>query len=128
MKSVIDLLSFISSAGSRIRHFFTPLHPIAVHYFLAGIISLQLSTTNIFAQPHKIIVPEIPGIIVTVGESVLIPAQGSALAFQFEDGRIVVGQKEHSMWSYDGGHAWQAGPESPGEKVAIDLGNSERLM
>lgn len=127
MKSMFDAFLSILCIGSRIRHLFTPLYQISETYFLAGFISLIFSVPVTFAQPQNIVVPEIPGIVVTVGESVLIPAQKSALAFQFKDGRIAVGQKEHSMWSYDGGHTWQAGPESPGEKVAIDLGNGEIL-
>jgi hypothetical protein len=31
------------------------------------------------------------------------------------------------MWSTDGGYIWKPGPESPGEKVAIDLGHGEIL-
>jgi hypothetical protein len=78
-------------------------------------------------QSLKIIVPDIPGIDVIPGESVLIPGPETALAFQFNDGRIVVGQGKSSMWSADGGRTWKPGPEGPGEKVAIDLGDSEIL-
>ncbi len=127
MKILIDSFLFVSITRSRIRQFFASLYQFALPYFLVGIIPFLFFPTTTFAQPDKIVVPEIPGIVVTVGESVLIPAQKSALAFQFEDGRIVVGNKEHSMWSYDRGHIWQEGPESPGEKAAIDLGNGEIL-
>ena len=78
-------------------------------------------------QSFKIIVPDIPGIEVIPGESVLIPGPETALAFQFKDGRIVVGQGKNSMWSTDGGRTWKPGPEGPGEKVAIDLGDGEIL-
>jgi hypothetical protein len=77
-------------------------------------------------SPH-IKVPVIHGIRVTVGESVPIPGPDTALAFQFQDGRIVVGKGENSMWSRDGGRTWAPGPAGPGEKVAIDLGNGEIL-
>ena len=110
-----------------IRFLFSNLYYMVSHFCLAGIVLLFFPSTAAIAQPFKIVVPEIPGIAVTVGKSVLIPTQKTALAFQFEDGRIVVGNKEHSMWSYDGGHTWQGGPESPGEKIAIDLGNGEIL-
>jgi hypothetical protein len=72
-------------------------------------------------------IPEIPGIEVTKGESVQIPGPTTALAFQFNDGRIVVGNGAECMWSYDGGQSWIKGPAGPGEKVAIDLGGSEIL-
>ena len=79
------------------------------------------------AESFKIDVPEIPGIEVSVGKSIPIPTEKTAVAFQFNDGRIVVGPKDKSAWSYDGGHTWERGPEGPGEKVAIDLGNGEIL-
>jgi len=79
------------------------------------------------AESFKIKIPDIPGIEVSVGESVPIPTEKTAVAFQFNDGRIVVGPKDKSAWSYDGGHTWERGPEGPGEKVAIDLGNGEIL-
>jgi len=78
-------------------------------------------------QSLKIIVPDIPGIEIIPGESVPVPGIESALAFQFKDGRIVVGQGKSSMWSTDGGRTWKPGPEGPGEKVAIDLGDGEIL-
>ena len=87
-------------------------------------ISLVHSTQ---AESFKITLPDIPGIEVSVGESVLIPTSKTAVAFQFRDGRIVVGPKSKSAWSYDGGHTWEIGPEGPGEKVAIDLGSGEIL-
>jgi hypothetical protein len=79
------------------------------------------------AESFKIDVPEIPGIEVSVGKSIPIPTEKTAVAFQFNDGRIVVGPKDKSAWSYDGGHTWERGSEGPGEKVAIDLGNGEIL-
>ena len=88
------------------------------------VVSLILTTQ---AETFKITLPDIPGIEVSLGESVPIPTSKTAVAFQFDDGRIVVGPKENSYWSYDGGKTWERGPEGPGEKVAIDLGNGEIL-
>jgi hypothetical protein len=47
------------------------------------------------------------------------------MAFQFNDGTIVVGMDEESSWSRDFGETWERGPAGPSEKVAIDLGNGE---
>ncbi len=83
---------------------------------------------TVHAQSYKIVVPDIPGIEVAVGESIQIPTKGrvkTALAFKFKDGRIVTGSGQNSMWSYDNGFTWEEGPESRMEKVAIDLGNDE---
>lgn len=92
-------------------------------------ISMILTSSGYPADDNtfNISVPEIPGIEVLVVQSVEIPGTESALAFQFRDGRIVVGQGQESTWSYDGGYTWKSGPESPGEKVAIDLGEGEIL-
>lgn len=79
------------------------------------------------AQCLEMAIPDIPGIEVTAGESVPIPGQDTALAFQFQDGRIVVGNGQVPMWSEDGGHTWTPGPPGPSEKVAIDLGRGEIL-
>jgi hypothetical protein len=75
----------------------------------------------------EINIPDIPGIEVQVGKSVEILGPESAVALQFRDGRIVVGQGNESMWSHDGGNTWKSGPAGPGEKVAIDLGDGEIL-
>ena len=69
----------------------------------------------------------VDGITVTRGASVLIPGARSALAFQFSDGRIVVGQGATCRWSADAGKTWAPGPAGPGDKVAIDLGHGEIL-
>lgn len=82
---------------------------------------------SVVAKSSEIVVPDVPGIQITVGESVPIPGPETALAFQFEDGRIVVGKGKACMWSYDGGHTWEPGREGPSEKVAIDLGAGEIL-
>ena len=87
---------------------------------LQGLILASASAASFEVRP-----PRIPGIEVAVGQSVPIPGQDTALAFQFQDGRIVVGKGQAPMWSHDGGHTWQPGPEGPNEKTAIDLGQGE---
>ena len=85
---------------------------------------------TVHAQSFQIAVPDIPGIDVTVGESIPIPTKGkvkTAQAFKFKDGRIVTGTGENSMWSYDNGLTWQTGPKSRIDKTALDLGNGEIL-
>jgi hypothetical protein len=99
----------------------------AMFRFLFAIVFLFAFEYTAQGQSFEIIVPDIPGIEIIPGESVPIPGPETALAFQFGDGRIVVGQGKKSMWSTDGGHTWQLGPESPGEKVVIDLGDGEIL-
>jgi len=98
--------------------------------FLKITMMFLLTVSTLIAQPFEIVVPQIKGIEVTAGESVRITTPNpvkTALAFQFNDGRIVVGNGENSMWSYDKGYTWEPGPASPGEKVAIDLGGGEIL-
>ena len=98
--------------------------------FLTIIATLFIILRPAAGQSFKIVVPDIPGIMVKAGKSVKIPAPGpvkTAMAFGFLDGRIVTGDGSNSMWSYDGGHTWQRGPESHMEKAAIDLGNGEIL-
>jgi hypothetical protein len=92
-----------------------------------AVIFLFIFIPSVAGQGFEIVVPDIPGIEVIAGESILIPHVESALAFQFRDGRIVVGKGKASMWSTDAGHTWKLGPVGPGEKVAIDLGNGEIL-
>lgn len=78
-------------------------------------------------KPFETVIPDVPGIEIIPGESVPIPGPDTALAFQFKDGRIVVGKGKQSRWSTDGGHTWKPGPAGPGEKVVIDLGEGEIL-
>jgi hypothetical protein len=95
-------------------------------FFWFTIFLLNIHAVN--AQEYEIVIPNIEGIEVTLGESVPIhtprPVK-TALAFQFNDGRIVVGTGENSMWSHDGGHTWVRGKESRMDKTAIDLGDGE---
>ncbi len=82
------------------------------------------------AQSFEPTIPQIPGIDIKLGKTVVIPHQEkvkTALAFRFNDGRIVVGNKKNSRWSYDNGNTWEAGPEVQFDKAAIDLGNGEIL-
>ena len=79
-----------------------------------------------FGHALEIEVPKISGLEVLAGESVPIPGE-HALAFQFKDGRIVVGKGDNGFWSHDGGRTWRPGPVGPSEKVAIDLGGGEIL-
>jgi hypothetical protein len=58
---------------------------------------------------------------------VLIDGAKSALMFQFDDGRIAVGQDGDCRWSTDHGRTWSPGPAGPGDKVALDLGGGEIL-
>jgi hypothetical protein len=95
-----------------------------------AITTFLLTFSTVSAQQYEVNVAKIDGIEVTIGKSVRISTPNpvkTALAFQFNDGRIVVGNGENSMWSYDKGHTWEPGPVSPGEKVAIDLGGGEIL-
>jgi hypothetical protein len=95
---------------------------------LSGAFILSIIMTDCgITQTFKFVIPFIEGIEVIAGESVPIPGPESAVAFQFGDGRIVVGQGDQSMWSFDGGHTWKKGSAGPSEKVAIDLGQGEIL-
>jgi len=102
---------------------------IKTSYLFLVIIFILMIRTGYVADNRlpDINIPEIPGIEVIPGESVEIPGPESAVACQFKDGRIVVGQGKESMWSDDGGKTWKSGSAGPGEKVAIDLGNGEIL-
>ena len=86
-----------------------------------------LYTALAMGQSADIVVPDIPGIEVEAGPVIPIPLTESAQAFRFRDGLIVVGRKQTSMWSADGGYTWKRGPESPGEKTVIDLGEGQIL-
>jgi hypothetical protein len=111
--------------------FLLPSHlKITDRIFFLTILTLFLVQFPTFAQSFKTITPDIPGIGVEMGKSILIPSREevkTALAFRFNDGRIVVGNKKNSHWSYDNGHTWEPGPENKFAKTAIDLGNGEIL-
>ncbi|NUQ66360.1 MAG: exo-alpha-sialidase [Pirellulales bacterium] len=81
------------------------------------------------AKPSKIEAPQIPGLDVQVGETVLIQrGQWYPSAFRFADGRIVVSPGSFlpatGRWSTDGGRTWQDGPPGPAN-AAIELDGGE---
>lgn len=85
---------------------------------------------SVYSQNSAISPPDIPGIEVRTGKSVLILDQKNvktAQSFRFQDGRIVVGNGDATRWSYDNGHTWVSGPPSSFEKASVDLGNGEIL-
>lgn len=103
---------------------------ISDRIFFLAFLTLFLCQLPAFAQDFDAKIPEIAGIKVEMGKSVLIPKKEkvkTALAFRFNDGRIVVGNKTNTHWSYDNGNTWEPGPENKFAKAAIDLGNGEIL-
>ena len=76
-----------------------------VHSTLPGFFTILLGLIQApafaFAEPYRAIIPDIPGIEVQAGESVLIPSTKTAMAFLFTDGRIAVGSG--AGCSYAGG-------------------------
>ena len=79
-------------------------------------------------KPVKIEIPEIPGLDVQGGETVLIQPNASyAATFLFADGRIACGSgNQDRRWSEDGGRTWKDGIGGP-NNAAIELGNGEVL-
>jgi hypothetical protein len=63
----------------------------------------------------QIMVPEIAGLEVKVGQTVVIQSGAwTPLAFQFADGRIsLTGNPPTESWSSDGGRTWQKGSAMP---------------
>jgi hypothetical protein len=81
------------------------------------------------AEPVKIEVPQVPGLDVQVGETVMIkPGAWYPCAFRFADGRLAVGSgsflPQTGRWSEDGGRTWQDGPASPAN-AAVELDGGE---
>jgi hypothetical protein len=89
---------------------------------LAWILALCGSTSGSGGPKAGI---ETEAFVVEQGSSVIVPGVESSMAFQFNDGTIVVGKGEESHWSSDLGQTWQPGPAGPSQKVAIDLGDGE---
>ncbi|VAX21048.1 hypothetical protein MNBD_IGNAVI01-408 [hydrothermal vent metagenome] len=110
---------------SKLSNKFDYSRNIKLPYYLRVVLISLFFTTGTYTQSAKIVVPDIPNIKVTVGESILIPKVESTLAFQFNDGRIVVGKGEDAKWSLDNGHTWKTGLPGNFDKSAIDLGNNE---
>ena len=100
----------------------------SIYGIITGLLIFLINTHLAYAQEYEVIIPNIKGIQVIPGESVPINTPNpvkTAQAFQFKDGRIVTGNGKNSMWSYDNGFTWQAGPNSRIDKTALDLGNEE---
>jgi hypothetical protein len=81
-------------------------------------------------QPVAIVPPQVPGLEVRVGETVVIHrGEWGSPAFRFADGRIAVAKGDATgagRWSSDGGRTWQDGPSTPGN-AAIELDGGEVL-
>jgi hypothetical protein len=72
-------------------------------------------------KPMQIVPPQVPGLEVQVGETVMIQQGGwYTPTFRFADGRIAAGKR----WSTDGGRSWQDGPLGPAN-AALELENGE---
>jgi hypothetical protein len=96
-------------------------------------LSMLISASSAADSDNKIIVPEIPGLDVKVGETVLIkPGNMSPFVFQFSGGRIRVDDCDMNRWtrlSSDGGRTW-SDVHIPGNYlygVRIDLGDGQIL-
>jgi BNR repeat-like domain len=83
-----------------------------------------------FVQAGEVKIPVIPGIEVTMGETIVLPTTekvNTAIAFKFSDGRIICGDKKNTLLSEDGGHTWKPFKEVSLEKAMINLDNGEIL-
>ena len=101
-----------------------------IRFFSTPIIIFIL-VTFCYAQDIKINIPEIPGIKVFEIKTILIPTPNpvkTAFAYRFNDGRIVCGKNENTLWSFDYGNTWQKGPEIKVDETFIDLGDGEILI
>ena len=84
----------------------------------------------LYGQNFEVNIPNIPGIDVIVGKSMVLPTKSrvkTAVAFKFGDGRIICGSGENTLWSFDNGNTWQQGPESRLGKSLVNLGNGETI-
>ncbi len=85
-------------------------HPSFMQRINRGTIPALLGVLGFgFAPPLAATVMETESIMVERGPSILVPGIESSLAFQFGDGRIVVGKNENRRWSDDGGSTWRTG-------------------
>jgi hypothetical protein len=92
--------------------------------------SCSISGLGPDVKNSKIMVPDITGITVIAGKSVIIPQVDevkTAVAYRFKDGRIAVGTGKNSMWSTDNGKSWIPGPETKIGKNVLDLGDGEAI-
>lgn len=77
-------------------------------------------------------IPQIPGIRITLGETVLIPDAYDVRGTRLKDGRLIlIGSMNkndgYSVWSFDNGHSWAKGPRGPDDETVLDFGNGEIL-
>lgn len=96
----------------------------ALFAIVAGLpLFMLMSVATATADENKIVVPEILGLDVKLGQTMLIqPDAWYPVVFQFADGRISVS----GNWSTDGGRTWRKGSASPDE-ASIELGGGEVL-
>lgn len=89
------------------------------------------SAAFVSAADGEIAVSPVPGLEITVGETLLIqPDAWYPVVFQFADGRISVGwgnyDSKAAKWSSDGGRTWSDGSAPPNE-ASIELNDGEVL-
>ena len=96
-------------------------------------LSMLMSALAAADDEKKIVVPEIPGLDVKVGQTVVIhPGVTYPTVFRFVDGRISVRgmngnpNPEVGKWSTDGGRTWRDGPAALGSP-SIELESGEVL-
>ena len=86
-----------------------------------------LAGSSFGEEPYPIIVPDIPDLEVSFVESNVIPNVRDATVFQFDDGRICVGDGGKTAWSSDGGDTWESGPAGPSGKTTLAMGEGRIL-
>ncbi len=70
--------------------------------------------------------PQVPGLKITVGETIPIPWAVGAVVHRMPDGRLVLpADGKESVWSSDGGLTWEKGPRGPSDKTVINLSNGD---
>jgi hypothetical protein len=83
-----------------------------------------------YGQHNKFNIPDIAGIEVKKGKTIVLPTKakvGTAVAFKFNDGRIICGDKENRLISTDNGHTWVPYNNGNLEKAMTNLSNGETL-
>jgi hypothetical protein len=83
-----------------------------------------------YGQSNKFNIPEIAGLEVTKEETIVLPTKAkvkTALAFKFNDGRIICGDKGNTLLSTDNGHTWLPYENGNMEKAMTNLRNGESL-
>jgi hypothetical protein len=82
------------------------------------------------ARDKTVTIPDIAGIRVTEGETIVLPTRGkvkTAVAFKFADGSIICGDKGNTLLSTDNGHSWTPQADANLEKAMLNLSNGESL-